>query len=504
MQMRMREAVAFFLGLVWAQGNFGVGTTTPTERLDVEGGRLRVRAYSGTGTRLATVDPTGVFGTLAGTAPGDVLQWNGTAWVPTALSAGGDNWGTQVAATSGPIVGNGTAGSPITFAPGTAAGQVWQWNGTSWVLTTVAAAGDNWGTQVAATSSPIVGNGTAGSPIGLQPGTAAGQTLVWNGTTWTIGTAPGDNWGSQVAATSGPIVGNGTAGSPITFAPGTAAGQVWQWNGTSWVLTTVAAAGDNWGTQVAVTSSPIVGNGTAGSPIGLQPGTSPGQILIWTGAAWSVATPAVRNGLTFATTPTPAIELGGPLIKNTDIGLAGFVFTLSGNGRVGIGLAAPSASSKVHIRNTDITGGPGVLIEQQAAGGTHGLSVFTSSGTANTAAIRGEHLNTTAGVYGVAGTVSSSSSASAGVFGQSTGAGVGVYGINTSTGHGVYGIANHTTASSGVGVVATHAHNLGAGLIAIGGAITTPTAILSPGTTGEAIDAVGRWIGTWSDASAAM
>ncbi|RMF49937.1 MAG: hypothetical protein D6750_05455, partial [Bacteroidetes bacterium] len=75
MQMRMREAVAFFLGLVWAQGNFGVGTTTPTERLDVEGGRLRVRAYSGTGTRLATVDPTGVFGTLAGTAPGDVLQW---------------------------------------------------------------------------------------------------------------------------------------------------------------------------------------------------------------------------------------------------------------------------------------------------------------------------------------------------------------------------------------------------------------------------------------------
>jgi hypothetical protein len=97
--------------------------------------------------------------------------------------------------------------------------------------------------------------------------------------------------------------------------------------------------------------------------------------------------------------------------------------------------------------------------------------------------------------------VSSSSTSSAGVFGQSTGRGVGVYGINTSQGHGVYGIANHTTPSNGVGVVATHSHNQGAGLIAIGGAITTPTAILALGTAGEAIDAVGRWIGIWGDAS---
>jgi hypothetical protein len=53
----------------------------------------------------------------------------------------------------------------------------------------------------------------------------------------------------------------------------------------------------------------------------------------------------------------------------------------------------------------------------------------------------------------------------------------------------------------GVGVVATHSHNHGAGLIAIGGAITTPTAILGLGTAGEAIDGVGRWIGIWGDAS---
>jgi len=209
----------------------------------------------------------------------------------------------------------------------------------------------------------------------------------------------------------------------------------------------------------------------------------------------------VRNGLSFVPTPTPATELGGSLIKNTDIDLAGYVLTASGNGRVGIGLTSPNASSKVHIQNTDITGGPGVLIEQQNTGATHGLSVFTNSSTAGTAAIRGEHLNTTGGVYGVAGTVSSNSTSSAGVFGQSTGRGIGVYGINTSQGHGVYGIANHTTASNGVGVVATHSHNQGIGLIAIGGAITTPAAIIGLGPVGDAINAVGRAIGIWGDAS---
>lgn len=67
------------VGLLWAQ-NLGIGTLNPTERLDVEGGRLRVRAYSGTGIRLATVDPNGVFGTLNGAAVGEVLTWDGTQW----------------------------------------------------------------------------------------------------------------------------------------------------------------------------------------------------------------------------------------------------------------------------------------------------------------------------------------------------------------------------------------------------------------------------------------
>ncbi len=272
-ELHLRAWLLLSTGLLWAQGNFGIGTTTPTERLDVEGGRLRVRAYSGPGTRLATIDPNGVFGTLAGNAPGEVLQWNGTAWVPATLAAPGDNWGTQTAATQGPIQGDGTAANPITF----------------------------------------------------QPGNAAGQTWIWNGNAWTLGTPAGDNWGTQTAATQGPIQGNGTAGNPIT----------------------------------------------------LQPGTAPGQILVWTGVTWSTTTPAVRNGLSFVLAPTPAIELGGNLIKNTNIDLNGFNLTLSGTGNVGIGTATPT--ERLHVDGNLRLQGAFMPNNQPGANGN--LLLSTGAGT---------------------------------------------------------------------------------------------------------------------------
>lgn len=94
----------------------------------------------------------------------------------------------------------------------------------------------NWGTVKALIGSGAIvvgtgltGNGTAGNPARIIPGTALNDTLLWNGTTWTVGQIPGSN-------TAFPITGTGTLVNPIRLVNGTAVGDILQWNGASWVI----------------------------------------------------------------------------------------------------------------------------------------------------------------------------------------------------------------------------------------------------------------------------
>lgn len=77
--------------------------------------------------------------------------------------------------------------------------------------------------------------------------------------------------------------------------------------------------GDNWGTQVAVTSPTLSGNGTVGSPLSLaQQSATNGQALTWNGTTWVPTTIAktYTNGLTET---TGDVEWGGTLEHDTVI-----------------------------------------------------------------------------------------------------------------------------------------------------------------------------------------
>jgi hypothetical protein len=147
-----------------------------------------------------------------GATNGQVLTWNNGSWVPAA--AAGDNWGNQTVQTNATLAGNGTAGNPLRLAQQNATnGQVMTWNGTAWVPANApSASGDNWGSQTAVVGNALEGNGTAGSPLNLaSQGANIGEVLKWNGTQWQPGT---DNGGG-----TGDIYNAGTGISIIGSAP---------------------------------------------------------------------------------------------------------------------------------------------------------------------------------------------------------------------------------------------------------------------------------------------
>lgn len=254
----------------------------------------------------------------AGVTSGQVLQFNGTDWVPTTITSGGvgDNWGTQTAIVNSSLKGNGTVSNPIGLpTAGVTNGQIMQYNGTAWVPTTI-------NTNVVEKDSVIgneisdvstnggltrTGTGTAASPfkVGLISGTATGQSLQWNGTSWVlVSNATADNWGTQTATTTSTLSGNGTTTSPLTIAQqGASSGQVLSWNGTTWIPVFIIEKDSIVGNEVTDTITggglTLSGSRTAISPlkIGIKSGTANGQVLTWnaTTQSWSAQTPTADN-----------------------------------------------------------------------------------------------------------------------------------------------------------------------------------------------------------------
>jgi len=108
----------------------GIGTTQPTHDFHVVG-QIRFESLGGQNNSILIVGPMGVLDTIVFTGDSThILRGDGT-W---GTIPGGDNWGSQTAVTSSPIVGNGTPSSPITIQSGTTTGDILIWDGTQWQI----------------------------------------------------------------------------------------------------------------------------------------------------------------------------------------------------------------------------------------------------------------------------------------------------------------------------------------------------------------------------------
>lgn len=168
-------------------------------------------------------------------ATGQVLKWNGSAWVPGTDESGGS--------------GSGSDDQQLTFDAGTKILSIE--NGNTVDLSSLISAGgaDDWGTQVVVADNSLSGEGTSADPLKLdQQGAGDGQILKWDETTgeWL---PANDNVavGGGAVNTNPRLEGDGTAGSPLDLADqGAASGQVLKWDGTDWT-----PADDETGTGVA-------------------------------------------------------------------------------------------------------------------------------------------------------------------------------------------------------------------------------------------------------------
>ena len=228
------------------------------------------------------------------------------------------------------------------------------------------------------------------------------QVLQWNGTQWAPATPA-----STTITTANSLAGSGTVASPLTIAPqGATNGQVLQWNGSQWspATLTTGGAGDNWGTQFALTNVTLSGNGTNASPLGLaQQGALNGETLIWNGSLWTPGRPSISVDGTFTGAGTPALPLK-------------------------LGQQGAAVGDVLRWNGTGWLPGPGITLPyNQAMSRDGGVFAITNNSTSSLA-------------NAIAGINNSGSSAGSGVSGYHSGGGVGVSGMSN-TGTAIYGEA---------------------------------------------------------------
>ncbi|MBK7938665.1 MAG: hypothetical protein IPJ82_16965 [Lewinellaceae bacterium] len=267
------------------------------------------------GTQVVKTDATlagdGTPGNLLKIAPqgatnGQVLQFNNNTWAPVSLpTVSGDDWGTQVVKTGATLTGDGTMGNLLQLASqGAAAGQVLKWNGTAWVPQADGFDGVLNGEVTGLASNNTVSK-LRGRPIGGM-GPQDGEMFVYNGTTgeWESHLLTGEVTGTWSNTTVSELRGRPIGGM------GPQDGEMFVYNGTTGEWESHLLTGEVTGTWNNTTVSEL-----RGRPIGGM-GPQDGEMFVYNGTTGEWESHTLSGDVTGSWNNTAVSSLNGQTISN--------------------------------------------------------------------------------------------------------------------------------------------------------------------------------------------